>query len=56
MHLELKKGVGEQLKAMLDEDFLGVAPEKIPDRPFALQQMVINGLFISLQAELERLT
>ena len=56
MHLVLKKNVEDQLKAFIDKDFMGLAPEQMSDPPFALQQMVINGLFIALQAELERLT
>jgi len=56
MHLVLKKDVEDQLSAILDEDFLGLAPDQMPDPPFALQQMVINGLFVALQGELERLT
>ena len=55
-HLLLKKQVENQLKEMLDNDFLGLDPEQMDDPPFALQQMVIDGLFVGVQAELERLT
>jgi hypothetical protein len=56
MHLLLKKQVEDQLKDMLDSDFFRLNPEEVEDPPFALQQMVIDGLFIGVQAELERLT
>jgi hypothetical protein len=56
MHLFLKKQVEDQLRDMLDNDFLGLSPEQMDDPPFALQQMVIDGLFVGVQAELERIT
>ncbi|WP_428391185.1 hypothetical protein [Lichenicoccus sp.] len=56
MHLMLKKNVEDQLRSFIEKDFMGLAPEQTSDPPFALQQMVVNGLFIALQAELERLT
>ncbi len=56
MHLLLNKNVQDQLKNFIDNDFMVLAPEQMPDPPFALQQIVINGIFISIQAELETLT
>lgn len=56
MHLLLQKKVEDQLKQMLDEDFLSTSPEQSENPAFALQQMVVDGLFVGVQAELESIT
>ena len=56
MHLILKINVEEQLKEIMKEDFLNSTPESTGCPFFALQQMVLDGLFVSLQRELEKLT
>ena len=56
MHLLLKSQVEDRLKELLDQDFLGLKPDQCENPSFALQQMIIDGLFVGIQAELERLT
>lgn len=56
MHLMLKKQVEDQLKEIIEKDFFGLNPDQMDDPPFALQQVVVDGLFVGIQAELERLT
>lgn len=55
MHLELIPAIQTRLEAMLESDFLGQVPQNLEVESFALQQFVLNGLFVGAQVELDKL-
>ncbi|MGK7863150.1 hypothetical protein [Falsiroseomonas sp. E2-1-a4] len=55
MHLELTQVVEQRLRDMLAQDFLGTVPNRLDGTYFALQQFVLNGLFVGAQIELDKL-
>lgn len=52
-HSELKPDVAKKLQSFLDADISGIS---IQERPFVIQQKLLDGLFTSIQAEMGNLT
>jgi len=56
LHLELNKFINEELNNFLKIDLEEKHPSQIPDYWFLLQQSVLDGLMLSIQLEINRLT
>jgi hypothetical protein len=55
MHLQLTEKVDERLREMLHADFMGLELERLSEPYFRLQQAILNGLFVGIQIELDKL-
>jgi hypothetical protein len=55
MHLELTPRVAQQLGSVLESDFGEKAWSSFEDGPFLMQQKVLDGLFLAIMIEIDRL-
>lgn len=55
MHIDLTLRVMQQLAEMKAKDFIGRIPTSIPDYHFVVQQKVLDGLFVAIMVETDRL-
>lgn len=56
MHIELTSRVSQQLSDMKAKDFMGADPAAIPEHHFVIQQKVMDGLFVAILVEMDRLS
>lgn len=55
MHIDLTARVTQQLAEMKAKDFMGRPPASVADYHFVMQQKVLDGLFVNIMIEMDRL-
>ena len=56
LHLHLYPRVEEAVAKLIADDFMGQDPRRYPEPFFALQQVVLDGLYSGIQLEMDSLT
>lgn len=54
MHLELRDKIDDDVRGLLTKDLRGKSLTAVPEAYFVLQQVVLDGLFVGFQLELDR--